>query len=210
MIISHKKNIIFIKPKKVAGTSLEIALSRHCGSNDVITPISPEDERFRKQYANISAQNYQGFYNHISVQEVLRLIPQGMWNSYLKFSIVRNPFEVAVSKYFYRLGSHPKISFFDWMSKNVNQISNEDILALNGNRCLDLYLRYEELPENLTSSGLSFLKNDFIKVRAKGGIRPKSASVRSIFLGNKHLIKLIEDHCAFEIREFGYSYENAK
>lgn len=31
MIVSHRYRYIFIKTKKTAGTSIEIALSRHCG-----------------------------------------------------------------------------------------------------------------------------------------------------------------------------------
>ena len=45
MIINHEKKIIFIKTKKTAGTSLEIALSKYCGANCVIAPIAPVDEK---------------------------------------------------------------------------------------------------------------------------------------------------------------------
>ena len=48
MIISHKYKYIFLKTNKTAGTSIEIALSKHCDHNDIITPISAEDEAIRK------------------------------------------------------------------------------------------------------------------------------------------------------------------
>ena len=44
MILSHMHNFLFIKGKKVGGTSVEIALASHCGPGDVITPITPIDE----------------------------------------------------------------------------------------------------------------------------------------------------------------------
>jgi hypothetical protein len=39
MIISHKHKFIFFKTKKTAGTSIEIALSKYRGPDDVITPF---------------------------------------------------------------------------------------------------------------------------------------------------------------------------
>jgi hypothetical protein len=47
MIVSHKYRFIFIKTRKVGGTSVEIALSKFLGSDDIVTPIVPEDERLR-------------------------------------------------------------------------------------------------------------------------------------------------------------------
>ena len=58
MIISHDYKFIFLKNRKTAGTSIEIALSKFCGPNDVITPISPEDEATRKELGYRGPQNY--------------------------------------------------------------------------------------------------------------------------------------------------------
>ncbi|MDR0497734.1 MAG: hypothetical protein LBH42_08980 [Treponema sp.] len=44
MIISFKEKFIFVKPRKLAGTSIEVALSSICGNDDIITPVSPVDE----------------------------------------------------------------------------------------------------------------------------------------------------------------------
>ena len=48
MIASHQHRFIFLKTRKTAGTSVEIALSKVCGPDDVITEISPEDEELRR------------------------------------------------------------------------------------------------------------------------------------------------------------------
>ena len=47
MILSHEHRFIFIKGKKVAGTSAEVALSQICGPDDIITPVTPADEAYR-------------------------------------------------------------------------------------------------------------------------------------------------------------------
>ncbi len=47
MILSERHKFVFIKGMKVAGTSVEMALATLCGPDDVVTPISPIDERAR-------------------------------------------------------------------------------------------------------------------------------------------------------------------
>jgi len=47
LILSHERQFIFLKTRKTAGTSIEIALSDHCGPMDIKTPISLEDEAVR-------------------------------------------------------------------------------------------------------------------------------------------------------------------
>ncbi|NEQ36330.1 MAG: hypothetical protein F6K40_08560 [Okeania sp. SIO3I5] len=60
MIISHKYKFIFLKTIRTAGTSVEIYLSRFCGDNEVITPISWEDKAIRKLPGK-KPQNYLDF-----------------------------------------------------------------------------------------------------------------------------------------------------
>ena len=127
MIISHKLKVIFIKTKKVAGTSFEIALSKYCGDRDILTPISADDEQVRKDMGYMCAQNYdyiesdtpyidedrklcfiqyagstlEKFYAHMDALSIKNMIPLDIWDNYLKISISRDPCEVVLSRYFY-------------------------------------------------------------------------------------------------------------
>lgn len=58
MILSYKNKFIFIKNTKVAGTSIEIALSSICGEEDIITPVSKKDELVRLEQFNSRCMNY--------------------------------------------------------------------------------------------------------------------------------------------------------
>jgi len=93
MIISHKHKFIFVKTVKTAGTSIEIFLSQHCGSLDIITPIIPHVEPH-------SARNYEGYYNHMPAHEIRDRIGLDIWNSYFKFCVERNPWEKTLSYYY--------------------------------------------------------------------------------------------------------------
>ncbi|MEE4111078.1 MAG: hypothetical protein V2I24_17125 [Halieaceae bacterium] len=57
MILSHRHRFIFIKTRKTAGTSIEASLSRYCGPDDIITPVTLEDEWFRGQFG-LGPQNF--------------------------------------------------------------------------------------------------------------------------------------------------------
>jgi hypothetical protein len=58
MIFSRKNKLLFIKGRKVGGTSLEMALSAICGDDDIVTPITPVDERQRYELTGRMARNF--------------------------------------------------------------------------------------------------------------------------------------------------------
>jgi hypothetical protein len=58
VIYSKQLKLVFIKGKKVAGTSVEILLSALCGPDDIITPITPIDEKLRLASGGRAPQNY--------------------------------------------------------------------------------------------------------------------------------------------------------
>ncbi|WP_129597698.1 sulfotransferase family 2 domain-containing protein [Methanohalophilus profundi] len=122
MIISHKHKFIFIKTKKTAGTSIEIALSKYCGPDDIITPISPEDEKIRLELGYRGPQNYiiknklyymcdeisvlnnqlkpyYKYYNHVPASYIKNHVSEDVWKNYFKFCFERNPYDKAISRY---------------------------------------------------------------------------------------------------------------
>ncbi len=101
MIISHKNKFIFIKPTKVAGSSIEIALSKWCGEKDIITPQGSFDSKGDESFYNNLGRNYKGFHGHISAEEIKKKVGKDIWNNYFKFTIIRNPWDVVVSSYFH-------------------------------------------------------------------------------------------------------------
>jgi len=58
MIICHSKKFVFIKGRKIASTSIEVALSGFCQSIDILTPMTPIDDVLRYQRTGLTAQNY--------------------------------------------------------------------------------------------------------------------------------------------------------
>lgn len=102
MIVSHKHKFIFSKPRKVAGTSVQVALAKHCGPDDIITPEISYSEEVDgdSQYVDQS-RNDKGFFNHMKPARIRAKVGNDVWNEYFKFTIVRNPWDVVVSRYFW-------------------------------------------------------------------------------------------------------------
>ena len=171
MIISHKHKFIFVKTKKTAGTSVEIALSKYCGEEDVITPVVAEDEAKRTQYGYRGPQNYRiplrtlsgkelakrlifrdhlEFYNHISADYIRRHIDPSIWNSYYKFCFERNPWDKAVSWYYWisRKGPQPSLAEFI-QSAQVSNVSDFELYTKNSEMLVDKVFKYEDLESAL-------------------------------------------------------------
>lgn len=115
MIISYRHKFIFIRPRKVAGTSVEIVLSRSCGDDDVIVPLGRglqfDNSKNKDCFDPISPRNANvlDLGNDISSSGGVHLPPWVIrakfgakeWDEYFKFTIVRNPWDQFVSYYYY-------------------------------------------------------------------------------------------------------------
>lgn len=83
MIISHRYGFIFIKTGKVGGTSLEMALSRCLGPEDIITPVSRTDERERFRLGYRTSQNFQKGIGELSPRDLPRWV-KGQWGTHFR------------------------------------------------------------------------------------------------------------------------------
>jgi hypothetical protein len=169
MIINHKYRFIFVKTRKTAGTSIEIALSRYCGPDDIVTKITERDEATR------AALGYQGpvnhllprerwttrdwfrhyvrreeirYRNHMPALEIRARIGPDIWNSYYKFCFERNPWDRTISAYYWdnrSLGQLPE--FEPWLKspKRSRIMSNWPLYAIDGQIAVDKVYRYEDL-----------------------------------------------------------------
>lgn len=219
MIICHEKRLIFIKTKKTAGTSFEIALSKFCGDNCVITPVTPVDEALRKTLGFRTAQNFVvklfnkretdtviTLYNHMPAPLVRSLVLDRIWYNYKKVTIIRNPFDYAISRYYWEGGSRSGLSFIDYVRKFPSHLTENSVIApVQGDSKLDYYLRYEDLHNELRRADLAYLWDTLYRIRAKGNVRPRSgASVEEMYQRYPEAISIVESNCSQELEMFGY------
>lgn len=230
MIISHKHKYIFLKTQKTAGTSVEIALSKYCGPDDIITPISPEDEEIRQDYGFRGPQNcfvhysrytlkdwYErivknkkaGFYNHISASEVRRWVGRKVWNSYFKFCIERNPWDKAISRYYWDLASFEdkKLSFEEFLRQKdiISHLTNYSTYTIADKLVVDKVCSYENLPQEMEWVAKKIgLPETPVLPHAKGGVRKDKRPYQEV-IGEKERIQ-IQTICQKEIDLLGYTF----
>ena len=96
MIISHKHKFIFVRPRKTAGTTMQNVLSQICGEDDIIT------SGYNKGNRNIDKSCWDG-HPHPHLWDIKQLVGEEIWNDYYKFTFVRNPFDITVSRFFWNI-----------------------------------------------------------------------------------------------------------
>ena len=228
MIVSHKYKFIFLKTRKTAGTSIEIALSKYCGPDDIITPITPEDEKLRQELGYRGPQNYSvsymhytlkdwkrlllhkkkaTFYNHIPAECARKWVGSSVWNSYYKFSFERNPWDKAVSLYYFLKGAQNlDLTFEEFVRRqDAALLSNFDIYSIQGEVVVDYLGRYEELDSGLEKISLAIgLPEKLTIPRAKGQYRKDKRQYQELYgQAEKQIMKGV---CQEEIALLGYEF----
>lgn len=230
MIISHEHKFIFLKTKKTAGTSIELALSALCGPGDIITPLTAVDEAlrangrgaqnwrlhgwwqsprplFKRRFLKFTAEDY-GFYNHMPADEAKALLNDDKaWRSYFKFAFDRNPWDRQVSWYHHRYRRNdtpPPFATFIHEDRRA-RINNYEIYSIGGQPAVDFVGRFETLEQDLRHAlGQVGLKLEAALPRAKATFRPNALPYRDYYDGDTSLI--VGDWYKREIALLGYAF----
>lgn len=226
MIVNHKYKFIFVKTRKTAGTSIEIALSQFCGDGDIITPITEEDERKRRELGFRGPQNYRlplsahkpsdwrrllwnrktrQFYNHASAHYIRANIEEAIWQGYFKFCFERDPFDKAISRYYWST-QEPRPAIADYLNAAPTKLlSNWDIYTINDHVAVDFVGRYETLTEDLAKiTDRIGLPEALSLPKAKGGYRENRQHYSQAL--NEEARARVEVVCAKEIVAFAYHW----
>ncbi len=206
MIASHAHRFVFIKTRKTAGTSIEIALSRHCGPDDIVTRISADDEELRAAAGGVAPQHDDtepSSYAHMGARRVIEVIGRETWDDYFTFAVERNPFDVVASSYRYsaRKSTFTK-TFAEFVrSKRLARLAlNERLYRLHGDVIVDQVYRYEELPAAMADVSAR-LGIELDLPHAKQG---SGAHYRDLYGPGD--AEIVGERFARTIREFGYEF----
>lgn len=234
MIISLTHKFIFIKSFKTAGTSVEAALSNFCSGDDVVTPLN--DYRYNRdengkfihksmnadEFAKLGLPNLQ----HVDAPTIKGKVSPEVWNDYFKFSITRNPWDRAISYFFWEKrrdrALEPKKRFYHYLGvpfneheqlrqlfasyiRNATWPNNDCFYTIDDQLCTDFVIRYESLQDDYSEVCKKLGLPENTLPRLKGGIRKQRYHYSDFY--DEETIALVAEHHKNDIRLFGYEFE---
>ena len=185
MLISHIHKFIYLKPKKVAGTSTEVFFKKFCIDPKLIPQFESELElnessvtfKFPTTSKFGLITNGRDLYketgiwiSHMTSKDIKKEIGNNIWDSYTKIANVRNPWDIAVSMFHWRIKNYPiwEQRGFEAFVKNKNiqnnLVNNRNIWSLN-NKFTFEYIRFENMEE------------DILKICSKLGLKVKNMNL---------------------------------
>jgi len=139
---------------------------------------------------------------------------EALWSSYFKFCVVRNPYERAVS-YFYYWRAHlieskpdtapDPVQFERWLEASGFP-DDRQVYTIDGRVCMDRVIRYECLAEDLREicDRLAVAWEPGRLPSFKAGVRPSWATLEELYTPRSE--EIVRNACAFELRAFGYRF----
>jgi hypothetical protein len=233
MLISHKHKFIFTKTVKTAGTSVEIYFEPYCMAPQEWQCLHGRDE-YESEYGVIGFrgknQGSQKWWAHMPAISIRDLVGDESWNSYFKFTIIRNPFDKLISGWYHfikpEISIYEKIQFllrnpsslkflkikkFDiplfrnWICSG-GKIKDRDKYLIGDLECVDFFIRYEALAEDIQKvCGILSFPWEPARIGAfKKGHRIESIKLTEFY--NEKTRKIVASEYAWELKRFGYSF----
>ena len=219
MLVSHRRRFIYLKTRKTAGTSVEVLLEREC---------VPEGEYQGPRHESPGLQTSAGIIGcrlmgskaplnpHMTASEVRALVGDETWSNYLKFCIVRNPFDKLVSMWWYKMNdvtrtklekagfSKIRSEFNAWL-RGRKDLSDRNIYTVDGLVAVDRFLRFENLWSDITdlAAGLEFAVDREDLGQYKSGYRARPESFADYY--DPASREIVNNLYAWEIGRFGYA-----
>ena len=210
MIISHKHKFIFFKSKKTAGSSIQVTLAKHCGEDDIITGQYQDGIDDETHSTGLNMDKFFTKHPHPPLREThswfIDKFGWDTWLSYFKFGFVRNPYDIAVSRYHWnKRGKDTSVEdFMEWTKGDMDMTDKPYIYLGDGVNTLDFVGKYETLQEdyeyicnklNLPAIPLS---------NKKSGFREKKHY--STFYQDEDTIERVTNFFSEDLQYHGYTF----
>lgn len=232
VLVCRPRKFIYLKTHRTGSTTTESYFERECvppamrGSGLFDTPDYPRITETVTEFGiigfrgNFSALPKKPRYrNHMPAKQLKRRLEPEFWANALKFCNIRNPFDKAVSAYWGRMSGEDaavwarkpfqeiRTGFREWLSSGVVVRRDANKYLIDGEVCIDDFIRYESLAADVKRIG-ERLGIPFEPERLPRWGSHKRGPVETAYAEyfDTDLIAQIEQEFAFELEFFGYRF----
>lgn len=225
VLVSHVHRFIYTKNAKAASTSIEDYFIPYCMSPG-LKPTPIVIDNMPDAIAEwVGVEGIVGarpklpesiWYNHMPLAEVRGRLGSKVYNDYLKFCVVRNPYDRVVSRFFYRQDSAIRSTLKEMNFSDVRRLFRSFLeessghqfslgaYAIKGELSVDVWLRYEDLLGDLERI-CRRLRLPFEPLRlgrSKSEFRTRPEPFWEYY--DKEGRGMVANACAFDVEHFGY------
>ena len=151
VLVSHKYKFIYIKNKKVAGSSVESFFGKYCINPKKYYNYKDDINEHIDKFGIIGSRSVglkksDKWKNHKDAKSIRNDLGTEKFDEYLKFCVIRNPYDKMVSRYYW---VQSKLPFKEFVKTSHN--NNLNIHSINGKSVCDYFIRYEYLKEDINT-----------------------------------------------------------
>jgi hypothetical protein len=218
VLVSHRHKFIYVKCKKVASTSVEAFFEPFCLPPQESYAPTCQTETYSGQYGFVGGRVNEDLkggpreseYGHLPLSKILfdksANLTADQFKTYYKFCVVRNPWDVQVSFYYFLKAKylHYDKSFEEHLYTTC--IVNSHFYSIDGKPACDFYIRYEALEDDIQKACTTLqIPCDISKLpRFRSNTRPAGIEYRSMY--SDRLRDYVAKRCVVEIEKFGYVF----
>jgi hypothetical protein len=137
-------------------------------------------------------------------------VGQEIWDSYYKFCVERNPWDRAVSYYYWRCQTEPKPTFSEFIESETFLLLKRrgfEVYTIDGQIAVDKICRFENLGEDLESVRMQLgLPEPLNLPRAKSGFRKREDKRNDRDLFSEVDKAKVQDLFSDEIKLLNYTF----
>jgi hypothetical protein len=200
MIISHEKKFIFVHIPKTGGTSISHCLKRYASYN-----VSGEYRLKGKKILHPSLKK------HAQASQIKKYVSKKVWDSYFKFALVRNPWDLFVSLYFWlkprseilkkKLFKQFLVDFYKDLESAKLMGGGQTPFIYEGGRCLvDFVGSFEDYDNSIKI----IEKRIGVPIETPHIFKTNHKHYSAYY--NSKTKRIVAEVCSKDIKNFGYSF----